>query len=476
MSEASYFRPKHEIQGLYLPQLGTQDLSFRSLDCKYSIYSTTPSISTFFPNDPPTIRLSNDSPNMDDEFNQKLRELENVMLGPDTDTLETYDLGIWKQMNEAILGGDLKSVLIATAKAVSENDFLTSQWLFSELRQMVSISGEPMQRLGACFLEGFVSRLASSRSTIYKTIRTEEPENSKCLSYPQILYEICPYFKFGYMSANGAIAEAMKNEKKVHIIDFDIGQGSQWVPLILGFAARPGGPPHIRITGIGNATTPYAHGGGLSVVGQRLCRLAESFNVPFEFYGATMSAADVALNNLDIRPGEGLAVNFAFVLHHVPDESLVAQNHRDRILRLVKCLSPKVVTLVELECNTNSSFLPRFLEALDYYRAIFESIDATLPRDHKDRINVEQHCLKREIMNVTVTEGIERVERHECLGKWKSRFAKAGFKPYPLSSFVNATIITLLKNYSDRYRVEERDGALYLGWMDKDLVACCAWK
>jgi hypothetical protein len=47
-----------------------------------------------------------------------------------------------------------------------------------------------------------------------------------------ILYEVCPYFKFGYMSANGAIADAMKNEARVHIIDFQIAQGSQWISLI----------------------------------------------------------------------------------------------------------------------------------------------------------------------------------------------------------------------------------------------------
>jgi hypothetical protein len=39
---------------------------------------------------------------------------------------------------------------------------------------------------------------------------------------------------------------------------------------------------------------------------------------------------------------------------------------------------------------------------------------------------------------------------------------------------VNGTIKKLLENYRDRYRLEERDGALYLGWMNRDLVASCA--
>ncbi|KAG6570933.1 Scarecrow-like transcription factor PAT1, partial [Cucurbita argyrosperma subsp. sororia] len=107
---------------------------------------------------------------------------------------------------------------------------------------------------------------------------------------------------------------------------------------------------------------------------------------------------------------------------------------------------------------------------------MFESIDVTLPRQHKERINIEQHCLAREVVNILACEGAERVERHELLGKWRLRFAMAGFTAYPLSSLVNATIKTLLDNYSNRYRIEEREGALYLGWMDRDLVASCAWK
>ncbi|GAA0143705.1 hypothetical protein LIER_04321 [Lithospermum erythrorhizon] len=423
------------------------------------------------------------------DFRCKLRELENVMLGPDSDPLDTCNNNIqnsikilpelesWRLIMEAIPTRDLKQLLIACAKAMSDDDLLTAQWLMSECRQMVSVSGEPIQRLGAYILEGLVARLSSSGSSIYKALRCKEPASFELLSYMHILYEVCPYFKFGYMSANGAIAEAMKDQKRVHIIDFGISQGSQWVTLIQAFARRPGGPPHIRITGIDDSTSAYARGGGLDIVGQRLAKLAESFKVSFEFHAAAMCGSEVQLEDLGIQSGEALAVNFAFILHHMPDESVSTENHRDRILRLVRSLNPNVVTLVEQESNTNTApFFPRFLETFDYYEAMFESIDVTLPREHKDRINVEQHCLARDVVNIIACEGAERVERQELLGKWKSRFRMAGFKPCPLSSLVNATIKSLLENYSDRYKLEERDGALYLGWMNRHLVASCAWK
>ncbi|MBA0722117.1 hypothetical protein Golax_009596 [Gossypium laxum] len=424
------------------------------------------------------------------DLSHMIRQLETAMLGTDSDNIDVHaimasgrstEVSIeserWKYMMEMIAQGDLKELLCACAKAIENKDMHLTDCLMTQLRQMVSVSGEPKQRLGAYMLEGLVARLASSGSSIYKSLRCKEPASSELLSYMHILYEICPYFKFGYMSANGAIAEAMKDESRVHIIDFQIVQGSQWLTLIPALAARPGGPPSIRITGIDDSTSAYARGGGLEIVRQRLSKVAELCKVPFEFHAAAISATDVQFENLRIQPGEAIAVNFAMMLHHMPDESVGAQNHRDRLLRLAKSLSPKVVTLVEQEANTNTApFVPRFLETMNHFLPIFESIDVSLPRDHKERINVEQQCLAREIVNIIACEGPERVERHELLGKWRSRFIMAGFKPFPLSSFVNSTIKSLLQSYCDKYTLEDKDGVLFLGWMNRAIVASCAWR
>lgn len=405
--------------------------------------------------------------------NETLGEVEAAM----NPSLTSVQLGLSNEVIEVVHRRNLKEMLVSCAKAVDDNDLLAREFLISELQSMVSVSGEPLQRLGAYMLEGLVARLASSGSSIYKALHCREPTSPELFSYMHLLYESCPYFKFGYLSANGAIAEAMKNEGKIHIIDFQIAQGSQWITLIQALATRPGGAPRVRLTGIDDSFSNYARGGGLEIVGDRLSRLAKSCGVPFEFHGLAIPGSEIESEHLDIRGGEALAVNFAMVLHHMPDESVAGvQNHRDRLLRMVKGFSPKVVTLVEQESNTNTApFLLRFSETLEYYLAIFESIDEALTRDDKERINVEQHCLARDIVNIVACEGPERVERHELLGKWRLRFSMAGFKPSPLSSFVNATIKILLEKYSGKYKLRERDGCLYLGWMNRDLVASCAW-
>ncbi|KAG5255120.1 hypothetical protein OIU76_019179 [Salix suchowensis] len=372
--------------------------------------------------------------------------------------------------------GDLKQLLIACAKALAENNVNGFDKLIEKARSVVSISGEPIQRLGAYLIEGLVARKESSGANIYRALRCREPEGKDLLSYMHILYEICPYLKFGYMAANGAIAEACRNEDRIHIIDFQIAQGTQWMTLLQALAARPGGAPHVRITGIDDPVSKYARGDGLEAVAGRLSAISDKFNIPVEFHGVPVFAPDVTKETLDVRPGEALAVNFPLQLHHTPDESVDVNNPRDGLLRMIKSFNPKVVTLVEQESNTNTTpFVTRFVETLNYYLAMFESIDVTLPRDRKERISVEQHCLARDMVNVIACEGKERVERHELFRKWKSRFMMAGFEQYPLSSYVNSVIRSLLRTYSEHYTLVEKDEAMLLGWKDRSLVSASAW-
>jgi hypothetical protein len=370
----------------------------------------------------------------------------------------------------------VKQLLTKSAEALSEERIEEFQKLVQEARGVVSITGEPIQRLGAYLLEGLVARHGNSGTNIYRALKCRKPESNELLSYMKILYNICPYFKFGYMAANGAIAEALRNEDRIHIIDFQIAQGTQWITLIQALAARPGGPPHVRITGIDDPVSEYTRGEGLDIVGKMLKSMSEEFKIPLEFTPLPVYATQVTKEMLEIRPGEALAVNFTLQLHHTPDESVDVNNPRDGLLRMVKGLAPKVTTLVEQESHTNTTpFLMRFTETMDYYSAMFESIDTNLPRDNKERINVEQHCLAKDIVNIIACEGKDRVERHELLGKWKSRLMMAGFKPYPLSSYVNSVIKKLLVSYSDKYTLEEKDGAMLLGWKSRKLISASAW-
>ncbi|KAJ1380325.1 hypothetical protein SESBI_46131 [Sesbania bispinosa] len=370
-----------------------------------------------------------------------------------------------------------KKLLYECAIALSEGNGEEASSMINDLRQMVSIQGEPTQRIAAYMVEGLAARLAESGKSIYKALKCKEPPSSDRLAAMQILFEICPCFKFGFIAANNAITEAIKDDEKIHIIDFDINQGNQYINLIQTLASRSSKPSHVRLTGVDDPESVQRSVGGLKIIGQRLEKLAEALRLPFEFQAVASRTSIVTPSMFNCLPGEALVVNFAFQLHHMPDESVSTVNERDQLLRLVKSLNPKLVTVVEQDVNTNTTpFLQRFVEAYNYYSAVFESLDITLPRESQDRMNVERQCLARDIVNVIACEGEDRIERYEVAGKWRARMTMAGFTPSPMSTNVADEIRKLIKLYCDRYKIKEEMGALHFGWEDKNLIVASAWR
>ncbi|KAI4337906.1 hypothetical protein L6164_016270 [Bauhinia variegata] len=370
-----------------------------------------------------------------------------------------------------------KQLLLECASTLSEGNVEAASSMINELRQKVSIQGDPTQRIAAYMVEGLAARIANSGKGIYKALKCKEPPSSDRLAAMQILFEVCPCFKFGFIAANGAITETVKDEKKVHIIDFDINQGSQYITLIQALASRPVKPPHVRLTGVDDPESIQRPVGGLKNIGQRLEKLAEALGLPFEFRAVASRPSIVTPSMLNCRRGEALVVNFAFQLHHMPDESVSTVNERDQLLRMVKSLNPKLVTVVEQDVNTNTTpFFPRFVEAYNYYSAVYDSLDTTLPRDSQDRMNVEKQCLARDIVNIVACEGEDRIERYEVAGKWRARMTMAGFTSSPMSADVTDAIRKLIKQYCDRYKIKEEMGALHFGWEDKNLIVASAWR
>jgi hypothetical protein len=370
-----------------------------------------------------------------------------------------------------------KNLLFECAANIHKGNFEEASHMINTLRQRVSIQGEPSERIAAFMVEALAARMATSGRGLYKALKCKEPPSSDRLSAMQVLFEVCPCFRFSFMTANGAILEACKDEKRVHIIDFDINQGSQYYTLLQTLAKIPGKRPHVKLTGVDDPESVQRSVGGLQIIGQMLEQLAKDLQLSFEFHAVAAETALVSPSVLDCQPGEALVVNFAFQLHHMPDESVSTVNLRDQLLRMVKSMKPKLVTVVEQDVNTNTApFLPRFAEAYNYYSAVFESLDATLSRDSQDRMNVEKQCLARDIINVVACEGEERIERYEVAGKWRARMSMAGFTPCPISRHVYNEIQRLIKQYSDRYKVKEETGALHFGWEEKILIVSSAWR
>ncbi|CAN0890126.1 DELLA protein GAI [Linum grandiflorum] len=187
--------------------------------------------------------------------------------------------------------------------------------------------------------------------------------------------ETSPYLKFAHFTANQAILEAFATSSRVHVIDFGLKQGMQWPALMQALALRPGGPPAFRLTRIGLPQPNNTD--NLQQVGWKLAQLAETIRVKFEFRGfVANSLSDLEAEMLDLRPFdvEAVAVNLVFELHRL----LAEPGGIDKVLKSIKAMNPKIVTMVEQEANHNGAmFVDRFTEALHYYSTLFDSLEGS---------------------------------------------------------------------------------------------------
>ncbi|XP_002977371.2 DELLA protein GAI [Selaginella moellendorffii] len=410
------------------------------------------------------------------------------------------------------LGLELLNVLLECAQAVHRQDLDSATTLLAQLKHGASVYGDSMQRLTAHFAEGLATRILHHRHSataaqllppakldLLHSLILHRPAASPAAADDHLaaftaLYKVSPFFKLAHFTANQAIVEAVAGRARVHVIDLDILQGFQWPSFIQALASRSGGPPSLlTLTGIGSSAE------SLRDTGNRLSSFAAMFGVPFRFQPLVVGS----LEELDLgariepRTGNGevddmeeeedeeeeaVAVNAVFQLHRLlnaPRES----RKLERFLAGLRRIRPAAVTVVEQEAAHNApDFIARFVEALHYYAAVFDSLDASLPQRDEERVRIEQVMFAAQIKNIVSCEGAERIERHEKMGFWAGKMGECGFAQAPMSSHsVSQAKLLLQLCPCDGYRVVESPcegwpvGSISLGWQQRLLLTASTW-
>ncbi|CAI5976233.1 unnamed protein product [Closterium sp. NIES-65] len=337
----------------------------------------------------------------------------------------------------------MEVALMECAAAVDRRDLGQAHSRMSALAHLVSPHGTAQQRLGYYFLEALAARIAGTGSAIYKALQSRQgsqpgPSSKAMLSAVLVFCEACPWINFGHLVANGSILEAVEGARRVHVIDLGITHGTQWPTLLESLATRPGGPPHLRITGV-DAPLTGLKPSSLEETGRRLSAFARVIGVPFEFTPITEQLDDLKPEHFSVRSDEVLVVNCLLRLHQMRDESSAPHvpSQRNCTLQMIRSLNPAIVTLIEQHADHNiPSFLSRFREALHYFSALYESLDASLPWNSTERALVEERIFGRKLVNIIACEGRERVERHESHARWHERMQRCGFVPRAVSADV----------------------------------------
>lgn len=132
--------------------------------------------------------------------------------------------------------------------------------------------------------------------------------------------------------------------------------------------------------------------------------------------------------------------------------------------------------MVEQDLSHAGSFLGRFVEAIHYYSALFDSLGATYAEDSHERHIVEQQLLSREIRNVLAVGGAARTGEVK-FQNWREKLSQSGFRGISLGGAAAHQATLLLSMFpSDGYTLVEENGALRLGWKDLCLLTASAWK
>ncbi|CAM6077981.1 unnamed protein product [Sphagnum tenellum] len=360
-------------------------------------------------------------------------------------------------------GLELLALLLQCAEAVSANNVDEANSILPQLTELATPYGSSVQRVVAYFTEGMASRVFTSCLGICSPLPGMQMiSNQKIVSAVQVFNEICPFVKFSHFTANQAIVEAFEGMRDVHIIDIDIMHGLQWPALFHILASRPGGPPQVRITGLGTSME------SLQATGKRLSDFAQTLGLPFEYTPVAERIGNVDPSVLKVRMGDALAVHW--MQHSLYDVT----GDDPQTLSLLRRLSPKVITMVEQDLRHEGSFINRFVEALHYYSALFDSLGASYADESPERHIVEQQLLSCEIKNILAVGGPARTG-HVKFVQWKDELSQAGFKPVSLSGKAATQATLLLGMFRDGYTLLEQTGTLKLGWKNLCLLTASAW-
>lgn len=430
-----------------------------------------------------------------------------------------------KEMKSEERGLCLIHLLIACANHVSSGNMENANTGLEYISHLASPNGDTMQRIAAYFAEALADRVLKNWPGLHKALNsTNITSPADEILVQKLFFDFCPFLKLSYVITNQAILEAMEDEKVVHIIDLHCFEPAQWISLIRAFSMRAEGPPHLRITGIHHQKEV------LEQMSHRLNEEAEKLDIAFQFCPILSQLENLDVECLRVKTGEAVAIASSLQLHSLlaVDNETVRKNspslsksqnsaQLQRALNMMnpRCLndflenaaspdsasssplslsptspkmatflnalwglSPKLMVITEQESNHNGgNLMERTMEALNYYAALFDCLESTVPIASVERQKIEKMLYGREIKNIIACEGFDRKERHEKLEKWIARLELAGFGRVALSYHVMMQARRLLQSYNyNGYKVKEENGCFIICWQDQPLFSVSAWR
>ncbi|KAK6923063.1 LOW QUALITY PROTEIN: Transcription factor GRAS [Dillenia turbinata] len=196
----------------------------------------------------------------------------------------------------------------------------------------------------------------------------------------------------------------------------------------------------------------------LEEVSKRLSSFAELVKLPFSFKGIYVSKmSEIKEEVFDLEADEAIVVHSPVILR-----SMIL---KPKCLKSLIRLNPRLIGVSEVDASLNShSFVVRFAEALLFYNAFFDCIEACIKVESLVRMVMETTYFGEGIKNIVANEGEERINRSVKLKK--AFFARFGLKEIELSNTsIDLAKKVLKKSNSRNFCILDRTGkSLTVGW------------
>ncbi|XP_074362251.1 scarecrow-like protein 18 [Apium graveolens] len=368
--------------------------------------------------------------------------------------------------------------LLASAEKVGEQQFSRASHLLSHCHQCSSIRGTPVQRIVYYFSKALQQKIdqETGRRTTKGSGKRQllELQDTSMNPNPSLLasYQKVPFSQVILFTAMQVMIENVSEAKRIHIIDLEVRNGLHLSILMEALAARSDCPlVHLKVTAVGTISEQK-----IKETGKRLMSVAQSLNLSFSF-NVVMVADMLDLNEslFKLESEEMVAVYAPYILSTLIERP----NHLENLMAVFQKINPRIMIVTEVEANHNSPvFVNRFVEALFYYGALFDSMEECMDRDDQDRIISESTQFSPKIANIVAFEGEERRVRHVNSNVWKAFFSRFGMVETELSRASLYQAKLLVNNFAcaSSCTFEMMGKSLSIGWKGTPILSVSALK
>ncbi|KAK1412436.1 hypothetical protein QVD17_33682 [Tagetes erecta] len=290
----------------------------------------------------------------------------------------------------------------------------------------------------------------------------------------RVFYDIFPYGRFAHFTANSTILEAVPTHmESVHIVDFDLGEGTQWPQVIEAIAQMN---KSLIITSI---KLDQDQDSQFHQTRWHLCKYARTFGLNLKVQEIEM---EQLMNTITERKSqkEFTVFNCMVGLPHMGKTRKTNQvTNFLKLAKLVLTENKGIISFGDGEegerMGNHSNFPSFFNKNLTHYKALYESIEQGFPSYLKEaRIAMETLFLAPFVSSKTwFQKWEEQRENTSCLNN-----NIVGLKGIKMSKENWNEARELVKEGESSYgiRIEGENGnEMVLEWSGVSLVKVCAW-